>query len=285
MNANTARVSVVIPAHDEGPVIERCLRAMLCGAAPGEFEVVVVANGCTDDTAERARRFPVTVIEVAEPSKANALQVGDSRAHVFPRVYLDADVTLGAADLRTLGAVLEEPGALAAAPRLVVELGHTSYLVRSFYSVWLRHPYHRDSMIGSGVYALSRAGRERFGTFPRQTADDAFVHRLFAADERRVAKSATFRITAPRDLASLIAIKTRSRRGNLELDATHCRVRSSRFDLRLVRFLVSLLLRPWCWPACVVYAWVVAVTSVRARAQLRRGANPRWERDLSSRTA
>ena len=47
-------VSVVIPAHDEEAVIERCLGTLLADARAGEVEVVVVCNGCTDDTAARA---------------------------------------------------------------------------------------------------------------------------------------------------------------------------------------------------------------------------------------
>ena len=43
--------SVVIPAHNERRVIGRCLRALREGAAPGELDVIVVANACTDDTA------------------------------------------------------------------------------------------------------------------------------------------------------------------------------------------------------------------------------------------
>src|SRR5262245_58336894 len=47
--------SVVIPAHNEARVIERGLSSLLEGARPGELEIVVVCNGCTDDTAARAR--------------------------------------------------------------------------------------------------------------------------------------------------------------------------------------------------------------------------------------
>ena len=43
--------SVVIPAHDESAGIRRCLDALFAGTAPGELDVVVVCNGCSDDTA------------------------------------------------------------------------------------------------------------------------------------------------------------------------------------------------------------------------------------------
>ena len=45
----------MIPAYNEGEVIERCLKALLADAREGEFEIVVVCNGCKDDTAARAQ--------------------------------------------------------------------------------------------------------------------------------------------------------------------------------------------------------------------------------------
>ena len=38
--------SIIIPAHNEGSVIGRCLRVLLADAKPDEFDVIVVAN-CT----------------------------------------------------------------------------------------------------------------------------------------------------------------------------------------------------------------------------------------------
>ena len=46
--------SVVIAAHNEEALLGRCLDALLSDAEPGEFEVVVVPNGCTDSTARVA---------------------------------------------------------------------------------------------------------------------------------------------------------------------------------------------------------------------------------------
>ena len=53
-------VSVVIPAHNEGAYIGKCLTCVQKAAErikPQEVEVIVVANRCTDRTAEIARSF------------------------------------------------------------------------------------------------------------------------------------------------------------------------------------------------------------------------------------
>src|ERR1035438_1575828 len=81
--------SVVIPAHDEAGVIRRCLDSLFTGFKPGELNVVVVCNGCRDDTAmlARASGHPVRVIELVRASKAAALRAGDAVALAFPRLY------------------------------------------------------------------------------------------------------------------------------------------------------------------------------------------------------
>src|SRR6185312_1201240 len=51
-------ISVVIAAHNEARVIGGCLDALLADAGPDDLDIVVVANGCTDDTAAVAARRP-----------------------------------------------------------------------------------------------------------------------------------------------------------------------------------------------------------------------------------
>jgi hypothetical protein len=51
--------TVVIPAHNEGRVIRRrrLVEQFINGADPGEMDIMVVANGCTGDTAAVAASF------------------------------------------------------------------------------------------------------------------------------------------------------------------------------------------------------------------------------------
>src|SRR5947209_18274033 len=113
-----AVISVVVPAHNESGGIGRLLTGLLADAKPDEFDIVVVANGCTDDTAPVAAAFgpPVTVLSTPVPSKFAALRLGDEHARGFPRLYVDADVELSTDSARALAAALTDPGILAAAP-------------------------------------------------------------------------------------------------------------------------------------------------------------------------
>ena len=100
---SSTMTSIVIAAHNEATVIGRCLDTLLADAHPGEFDVTVVANGCSDRTAEVAgARTGVRVLDVAQPGKSNALNVGDTAAQGFPRIYLDADINASTEVARAL---------------------------------------------------------------------------------------------------------------------------------------------------------------------------------------
>ncbi|QIN78991.1 glycosyltransferase [Rubrobacter marinus] len=55
----TLRASVVVPARDEEDLIEACLDALAAqqGVTADEYEVLLVLDGCEDETEARARRF------------------------------------------------------------------------------------------------------------------------------------------------------------------------------------------------------------------------------------
>lgn len=72
------RFLVLIPAHNEGAVIADLLRNLFQLRYPRQlYEVVVIADNCTDDTAEAARKEGATVLErftAGAGGKGKALQ-------------------------------------------------------------------------------------------------------------------------------------------------------------------------------------------------------------------
>lgn len=280
----TQPMSIVIPAHNEESVIGRCLRSMLDKAQPGELEIIVACNGCSDRTAEIAASFgnAVRVVETRVASKIAALNLGDQAATGFPRFYIDADVIVPVESLRRTAELLRSDAFLAASPAIRFDLSRSDWLVRSFYAVWQLQPYFDSGRLGAGLYAVSRVGHARLGAFPQLTADDEYVRRLFTQAERTTARDATFTVTPPRNLNDLIRIKTRSRRGTSELERTFPAMRQPPAGGRW-RLLARVGMRPWLWGAALVYAYVVGMTWWRSRTALSQGRTIEWERDLSSR--
>lgn len=278
-------ISLIIPAHNESAVIGRCLSALTASAEGGELEVIVIANGCSDDTAVIARAFgpPVAVIETPIASKPHALNLGDCAASAFPRFFVDADVVVDLPTLRRLAARLAKGDVMAIAPKGRFELSGCGWPVRSYYEVYGRLPSSREGIGGSGVYGLSEAGRRRFDRFPDITSDDGFVRMHFRPEERATLSDCYSTVYAPRTFRELIAIKTRSHYGTSELR----RLMPQRFQgngRHSRSALLGLLKRPNVWPMLLVYAAVKII--VRLRARLRpRGHRARWERDETSRVA
>ena len=278
-------ISVVVPAHNEGSVIERCLEDLLAEAQPGELEIAVVCNGCNDDTADRARRFgpDVKVVETPVGSKIHALNLGDRHVTSFPRFYVDADIQLSTKAIRDVAAMLtDESPILVAAPRGVVALADRPWAVRAFYNVWTRLPYFSENMVGSGVYAFSRKGRERFGEFPTVTADDEFARHVAAPHERCASSTSTFTIYPPRTVRDLLKVMTRTRAADCEFRERFpdMQVHGNTSPGRSLRIIAK---TPSLWLYAPMYLGIMYIASRRARRKLRSQAAAVWERDDSSR--
>ena len=269
--------SVVIPAHNEGATIGRTLRCLLAGSTPDELEIVVVCNGCTDNTATIARSVApqAIVVELATPSKVAALNEGDRVATRFPRFYVDADVEIGIEAARAVIGVLASGRALCAAPWADYDCSVSSRAVGRYFEIWQQLPYFNQDPMG-GVYCLSEPGRARFGKFPDLIADDQFVMRQFDRAERISLPDHSFKVYPPRDVKSLIRTRTRAYRGNRQLAASGL----SRFSPTSTqrRGLTHLARKPANWTALATYASITAIAKVRARR-----VDSQWERDESSR--
>lgn len=217
--------SVIVPAHNEANVIARCLTTILADAPPGSLEILVVCNGCTDDTAARAQAVSpmVRVIELDKGSKPLALNTGNAEAHHAIRLFVDADIRVGFHSLAAVAEVLRRGEAKAASPALDVDLSAVSFAVRSYYRVWLQLPYVLDNMVGSGVFGLSPEGMASIGEFPSIIADDEYVRTRFPSSQRCLLRQDAegrpvfFTIFPPRRLWSLIRVESRQRAGVAQL--------------------------------------------------------------------
>jgi glycosyltransferase involved in cell wall biosynthesis len=276
-------VTVIVPAHNEARVIGRLLGQLVSGASPGELDVIVVANGCTDDTVQVAADYGpmIRVISIPVPSKREALVAGNQAATGFPRLYVDADVEIGVSDIRALDMALHRPGVLAVAPQRVLELEGSPRLVRWYYDVWTRLPEVRNGLFGRGVIGMSAAGYARVADLPPLLADDLASSLAFDPKERLIVEEARAVVHVPRTFDDLLRRRVRAETGVAQVEQTEgappstARTRPS--DL------VSIVVKePRIAPHVLLFLAVAIIARLRSHSAARIG-DITWLRDESSR--
>ncbi|PXA65719.1 glycosyltransferase [Cryobacterium arcticum] len=215
-------VTIIVPAHDEEFALARLLTALLDGAGNEEFAIIVVCNGCTDNTVKIARSFEprVAVVELAVASKPAALYTGGSLAQAFPIVFVDADVVIDAASVRRLAARLRDDAVLAAGPARHLDRHGVSAVAGWYYDIWERLPQVSTGLFGRGVIALSELGYRRVAGLPHVISDDLAVSESFLPEERDIVPGASVTIWPARRWRALLARRIRVTQGNRELAGT-----------------------------------------------------------------
>ncbi len=196
-------LSVIIPASNEAGLIGRCLEAVLAsdpkpGAGSGSLplpmplEVIVVANGCIDDTAARAQSYAgaframgwdFKVLDMAAAGKMGALNAGDKAAKFGARAYLDADVVVSKPLLDQVGRALRVRRAAYVSGQVQIARPK-SVISRRYASIYGRVPFMTQGVPGCGFFAVNEEGRKRWRRWPDIISDDTFVRLLFTPQER-----------------------------------------------------------------------------------------------------
>lgn len=225
-HATAPAYSIVVPAHNEGGVIGATLRAMrrTDGNATAP-DLIIVCNGCTDDTAEQAAAAApdARVIAIEQASKIAAINTGLALAQHAPVLIVDADIRIGADLLDALAIALHDGDILAASPVPRIDSSASSALVKAYYRVWETRDYLRSGVGGSGVYGLSREGLRQLGRFPDILGDDAYVRALFPlSGQKRIETGQDggplFSVVrAPESVGSLLACEARWRSGDAQI--------------------------------------------------------------------
>ena len=284
--------TVIIPAHNEAAVIARCLKTLLADAPDdGTMQIIVAANGCTDDTVALARQAApeAIVLDLPVGSKTAAMNAANREALHFPRIYLDADVQCGYGPLAATAEALRQPGVLAAAPALRMDLSRSNWLARAYYRVWLTQPYVKRAMVGSGCFGLSEAAYAQIGDFPPITGDDIWVHSRFAESERRsvthdsAGRPVHFLVSPPRRAIDQIRVETRRRLGNEQVlrdyPSPHYSGSNKPGDLRdALRDGASVI-------DVAIYLAIKTIVRLRVQRAKRKQKDIVWERDLAAREA
>lgn len=271
-----ARASVVIPAHNEGERIHRCLTAVTSGVDRADYDIVVVCNGCTDDTADQARAFSsdIRVIELGEGNKAGALEAGRQAAVCDTVLYIDADTTVSPGAIEQIAVLLESPDVHGAAPRIRLTVpDDASWGIRRYVDIWSHAPYFRRNLIGAGFFGLDAEAHRRIGPWPRLIADDLVALCHLDPSERATDDNAWFSHEMPRTLRALWRAEIRREAGRREFGewAATQSVQMAEEEPG-GRWLRGVAAQPRHWLGLVIYVGLKSSARAMASRQHRKGA-------------
>lgn len=215
-------LSLILPANNEAQHIDLCLRAVLTSDTDmaGPVQVIVVPNGCTDDTAAKARRlapefaakgWTLEVVELEQGSKIAALSAGESAAAAPVLAYLDADVALSPAVLSQTVMALSAPAAAYASGEVRLSKAQ-SWTTRAYGRFYMCTPFMRQDAPGCGYFAMTAQGRGRWGPWPQIISDDTFARLNFTSSER-VQIAAHYDWPLVEGLFNLIRVRRRQNAG------------------------------------------------------------------------
>ena len=108
MNTRTITISFVIPAFNEETGIAITLQKILGGEIKWPYEIIVVDNNSTDNTAKIARKLGVTVVSKKGGTIASVRNFGIENSKGDLIVFLDADVSLTARWFIAFSSVVDE---------------------------------------------------------------------------------------------------------------------------------------------------------------------------------
>lgn len=281
-------MSVVVPAANEAGHIGACLEALLAsdpkpGAGSGSIalplpvEVIVVANGCRDDTAAIARQYArpfrsmgwgFEVLELGAVGKPGALNAGDRQAKFGARVYLDADVVVSPPLLDQVGRALQlrRPAFVSGRVRIAPPKSIISKLYAALYA---RVPFMVCGVPGCGLFAVNEPGRQRWRDWPGIISDDTFARLLFTPQER-VGVDAEYQWPIVEGFSNLVTVRARQNAGVREVLGKYPELKRNddKPRLGLGGIAALALANP---PGFAVYAGVALATKFRRQDGWSRG--------------
>jgi len=159
-------IAFVIPVRNDAVRLRRCLDSIVNNHYPRtSFEVLVVDNQSTDNTADVARAYADAVITLAGTSVAALRNRGarETRAPII--AFIDADHEIDREWIAAALATLDEPGVGAAG--FPYDTQPDANWVQRFYDALRQHPVSRQpvSWLGSGNLAVTRASFNAIGGF------------------------------------------------------------------------------------------------------------------------
>jgi glycosyltransferase involved in cell wall biosynthesis len=196
-NAGPIDFSVVVPAHNEERLLARSLQSIACAAqaADGQVEVIVVANRCTDATADIARAAGAVVVEHDARNLSAVRNAGAARARTAALVTIDADCRMSPRTFSEIGPRLRSGRCVGGGTRVVPE--RRSAGIVATYAV--TNALVALTGLGGGQFWCLRSDFEAVGGFDESllVAEDLDFARRLRAHGRRTGRKFVNLRTAP----------------------------------------------------------------------------------------
>ena len=169
--ADAFSLTVIIPTMNQADLLDRCLDHLV-QQTDQDFTLIVVNDGCTDDTEARVRErafpFPTTILSVNNGGPARARNLGVFLSSSSWVAFLDDDVV---PDPTWTAAIREHAGE---ADVLIGMTTSTSLAIPSIFSHQIRVVSPPPGPFPSCNFAARRSLFDRFGGF-----DTAFIYPAF----------------------------------------------------------------------------------------------------------
>lgn len=193
--------SVIIPAHNEEKYIGKCLEAIRAAteaASPLRVQTIVVANRCTDRTADIAREFGAEVCENNDKCISSIRNAGAKMAAGEILVTIDADSCMTSGSLCEIKDMLESGKFIGGGTRAKFDRMSLGIMVSSVYIASKLIPVmkkHKAALTG-GMFWMYREDFEKIGGFDESLVsleDMDFAIRLKQLGDSREKKYGTLK--------------------------------------------------------------------------------------------
>ncbi len=105
-------ISIIIPAYNEEKYLEKTLKS-IHEQTTDDYETIVVANGCTDNTGQIAQRYADRTFSINKANVSLARNIGALHAKGDILLFLDADTRLAPNTLKEINAQFNSSDAVA----------------------------------------------------------------------------------------------------------------------------------------------------------------------------
>lgn len=187
-------LSIIVPTYNRAGRLQTCLEALAQQTqSAADFEVIVVVDGSTDDTAEMLKRlkppYLMKVLHQANSGQHNARNTGVIHASGRICLFLDDDIVAEPQLVAEHMRLHRERDRVVGLGQITMDIGHADWYTRKFADGWhqhyselnqgLRQPYWADGY--GGNLSVSRTLFEDVGGFApdiRRSHDIEFAFRL-----------------------------------------------------------------------------------------------------------